>query len=55
MACISLKLIYILRQQILDGESVRNLATRYKISESTVRAYTKAERARLKKEVANAL
>lgn len=42
------KQIFVIRQRIRQGYSVKELAVEFKVSESSIRLYTKAERARYK-------
>lgn len=48
MAAITLKIVYQLRRGVEDGYSVKELAEAFKVSEGTVRSYTKEVRKRLK-------
>lgn len=47
---LTLRQIARMRYMILEGYTVEQIATSMKVSQTTVRSYTKAERARVKKE-----
>lgn len=47
---LTLRQIARMRYMILEGYTVEQIATSMKVSQATVRSYTKAERARVKKE-----
>jgi transposase len=42
-----MRVVWAMRRSILAGESVKDIALHCKVSEATVRAYTKSERAKV--------
>lgn len=54
MAVVPFRKILRAREMVLRGLTVKQIATELKISESTVRLYTKAERARVRERKSSA-